>query len=62
MTEPAIRFQRANFLVTDLERSLSFYCDILGMSVNFQKDSQADSYSYEVFEIERSALDCPGGA
>ncbi len=63
-----VRFQRANFVVADLERSLGFYCDILGMSVCFQKDSEDDSYSYPVFEIDRSAkmrfavLDAPGQA
>ena len=50
-----VRFQRANFVVSDLERSLGFYCDILGMSVCFQKDSEDDSYSYPVFEIDRAA-------
>lgn len=55
MPDSAIRFQRANFLVTDLERSLGFYCDILGMSICFQKDSEPDSYSYDVFEIDRAA-------
>lgn len=56
MPDTAVRFQRANFLVTDLERSLGFYCDILGMSICFQKDSEPDSYSYDVFEIDRSAV------
>lgn len=55
MSDPAIRFQRANFLVTDLERSLAFYCDILGMNVCFQKESEPDSYSYDVFKIDRAA-------
>ena len=48
-----VRFQRANFLVSDLERSLRFYRDILGFRVDFIKDSEADSYSYPVFEIPR---------
>lgn len=47
------RFQRANFLVTDMDRALGFYRDILGFEIAFQKDSAADSYSYDVFEIER---------
>ncbi len=47
------RFQRANFVVTDLERSLGFYRDILGMRVDFTKESDAGSYSYPVFEIPR---------
>ena len=48
-----VRFQRANFVVSDLERSLQLYRDILGMHVEFTKDSPDDSYSYDVFEIDR---------
>ncbi|MEE4184261.1 MAG: VOC family protein [Gammaproteobacteria bacterium] len=48
------RFQRANFVVSDLERSLLLYRDILGMQVEFSKDSPDDSYSYAVFGIDRS--------
>ena len=48
-----VRFQRANFLVSDLDRALVFYRDILGFRVDFIKDSEADSYSYPVFEIPR---------
>ena len=51
MSEP--RFQRGNFVVGDLDRSLAFYRDILGFEVAFTKDSPEDSYSYEVFEIPR---------
>jgi len=47
-----VRFQRANFLVSNLEQSLLFYRDILGFEVAFIKDSESDSYSYPVFEIE----------
>ena len=49
----AVRFQLANFLVRDLGRALGFYRDILGFKVDFIKDSEADSYSYPVFEIPR---------
>ncbi len=49
-----IRFQRANYLVSDLERAFTFYRDILGFSVEFIKQSKEDSYSYPVFEIDRS--------
>lgn len=49
-----VRFQRANFLVQDLDRALTFYRDILGFSIEYQKDSEEDSYSYSVFEIDRS--------
>lgn len=55
MSKPKIRFQRANYLVANIERSLTFYRDILGFDVVFIKDSEPDSYSYDVFEIE------PGG-
>ncbi len=47
-----VRFQRANFVVTDLEQSLTLYRDILGMHVEFTKDSPDDSYSYDVFGID----------
>jgi catechol 2,3-dioxygenase-like lactoylglutathione lyase family enzyme len=51
MNEP--RFQRANYVVSDLDRALVFYRDILGFTVDFIKDSEDDSYSYPVFEIDR---------
>ncbi|GLQ22844.1 hypothetical protein GCM10007853_07180 [Algimonas ampicilliniresistens] len=55
MTKPQIRFQRANYLVANLDRALTFYRDVLGFDVVFIKDSEADSYSYDVFEIERGS-------
>ncbi len=55
MTKPKIRFQRANFLVADIDRALLFYRDVLGFEVVFIKDSRPDSYSYNVFEIPREA-------
>ena len=55
MTKPKIRFQRANFLVADIDRALLFYRDVLGFEVVFIKDSLPDSYSYDVFEILRGA-------
>ena len=54
MSKPKIRLQRANFLVADIERSLTFYRDVLGFDVVFIKDSDTASYSYDVFEIDRS--------
>jgi catechol 2,3-dioxygenase-like lactoylglutathione lyase family enzyme len=51
MSEP--RFQRANFVVSDIDRALPFYRDILGFKVDFIKESDEASYSYPVFEIER---------
>ena len=55
MTKPAVRFQRANFVVRDLEQALGFYRDILGFEVEYIQESPADSYSYTVFEIDRKA-------
>lgn len=55
MSNAPLRFQRANFVVADLDRALCFYCDILGMSVAFRKVSDPDSYSYSVFEIDPAA-------
>ena len=49
-----MRFQRANFLVSDLDRALVLYRDTLGMTVDLIKESEEDSYSYDVFEIDRS--------
>ena len=48
-----VRFQRANFVVTNLDRSLALYRDALGLRLDFIKDSPDDSYSYDVFEIDR---------
>lgn len=50
----SVRFQRANFVVTELDRALSFYRDVLGLKLDFVKDSPEDSYSYDVFEIDKS--------
>ena len=51
MTAP-VRFQRGNYVVADLDRALAFYRDVLGLTLDFVKDSPGDSYSYAVFEIE----------
>lgn len=65
MSKPSIRFQRANFIVQDIDRALRFYRDVLGFSVTFIKDSASDSYSYDVFEIDPvqplrfAVLSCP---
>lgn len=55
MTKSKLRFQRANYLVADIERALSFYRDVLGFEVAFVKESDEASYSYDVFEIERDS-------
>ena len=48
-----MRFQRTNYLVSDANRALLFYRDILGMTLDFMKQSEDDSYSYEVFDINK---------
>ena len=49
-----MRYQRANYLVSNKERALLLYRDILGMSLDFIKVSEEDSYSYDVFDIDDS--------
>ena len=48
-------FKRINLCVSDLEKSLSIYRDILGFTVDYQKDSKEDSYSYPVFKFPKEA-------
>lgn len=50
-----VRFQRANFVVADMERSLTFYRDILGFAIEFELGHNPDSYSIPVFEIPPGA-------
>jgi catechol 2,3-dioxygenase-like lactoylglutathione lyase family enzyme len=50
-----INFQRANYVVTNLARALKLYRDVLGFKVIFSKDTPEDSYSYDVFDIERGS-------
>ncbi len=50
----SVRFQRGNFIVRDIDRSLVLYRDVLGFELAFVKDSPDDSYSYPVFNIDRS--------
>jgi catechol 2,3-dioxygenase-like lactoylglutathione lyase family enzyme len=55
VTKPPVRFQRANFVVRDLDRALAFYRDLLGFTVEHLQESPPDSYSYPVFGIDRRA-------
>ena len=48
------RFQRANFVVRDIDKALELYRDVLGFELAFVLDSPDDSYSYPVFEIDQS--------
>ena len=49
-----LRFQRGNFIVRNIEKSLTLYQDVLGFELAFIKDSPDDSYSYPVFQIDKS--------
>lgn len=49
-----LRFQRANFLVSSIERALPFYEDVLGFNVAFVKEPRATSYSHKVFGLDTS--------
>ena len=50
-----VRFQRGNHVVANLERALTFYQGVLGFEVTYILPPKADSYSYPVFDIPRSA-------
>lgn len=50
-----IRFQRANFVVADIDRALGFYRDVLGFEVAFRQGHNPGSYSIPVFEIPPGA-------
>jgi len=50
-----LRFQRANFVVRDLERALTLYRDVLGFEVTFTQGHNPESYSFPVFEIPPDA-------
>lgn len=51
----AVRFQRANFVVADLEKALTFYEGVLGFEVAYRTGHNPDSYSIPVFEIPDGA-------
>ncbi len=61
-----LRFQRANYLVANMDRALVFYRDVLGFEVAFVEEPRPVSYSHEVFGIGQqtmvgfAALSAPG--
>ena len=56
MSETArLRFQRANFVVEDIDRALTFYRDVLGFHEEFRLPHNPDSYSLPVFAIPEGA-------
>lgn len=48
-------FKRNTILVSDLERALTVYRDILGFTIFDIEESDDDSYSYPVFKIPKEA-------
>ena len=48
-------FKRTTLLVSDLEKSLTIYKDILGFTIHKISESDEDSYSYPVFKIPKEA-------
>lgn len=51
----SVYFKRTTLTVANLERSLSIYRDILGFTINYIQESEADSYSYPVFRFPKEA-------
>jgi len=51
-----VRFQRANFVVADLDRALTFYQGVLGFEVEYRLDNNPDSYSRPVFDIPEEGV------
>ena len=47
---------RHSILVSDLERSLTLYRDVLGLTVGRVSETAADFYSYRFFNIEPGAM------
>lgn len=47
---------RHSMLVTDLERSLTLYRDVLGLSLGRVTETPADSYSYRFFDIPPGSM------
>jgi catechol 2,3-dioxygenase-like lactoylglutathione lyase family enzyme len=50
-----VQVKRPNLVVTDLDRSLRLYRDVLGFTVFGVGDSASDSYSYPVFGFPKQA-------
>ncbi len=48
-------YKRQAIVVSDMERALSLYRDVLGFELHSLTRSSADSYSYDVFNIPREA-------
>jgi catechol 2,3-dioxygenase-like lactoylglutathione lyase family enzyme len=54
-SKPQVRFQRANFVVADLDQALTFYVDVLGFVLEYRLPHNPQSYSIPVFDIPDGA-------
>jgi catechol 2,3-dioxygenase-like lactoylglutathione lyase family enzyme len=55
LAAPTVEFRRANLVVTDLDRALQVYRDVLGFMVDGISESSRQSYSYPVFRLPQQA-------
>lgn len=51
-----VYYKRATILTTDLERSLTFYRDLMGLKVEVQMPLKPTSYAYVMFNIDSKAV------
>lgn len=51
----AVRFQRSNLLIGNLDKALSLYRDVLRFKLEAVRDLPAGGYAYELFEIPTNA-------
>ncbi|MFS4467202.1 VOC family protein [Maribacter sp. 2210JD10-5] len=51
-----VHLTRSSILVSDLDKSLEIYRDILGFEVAIIAESDKESYAYQVFNIPKEAL------
>jgi catechol 2,3-dioxygenase-like lactoylglutathione lyase family enzyme len=54
-TPPVPDLKRPNLVVSDMERSLKIYRDILGLEASEVRPGSADSFSYPVFNVPKDA-------
>lgn len=50
-----VEFRRANLVVTDIDRALQVYRDVLGFMLDGISESSPESYSYPVFKFPKDA-------
>ncbi len=48
-------YKRPNLVVSDIDRAMTIYVDLLGFEAGDVQTSSADSFSYPVFQIPRDA-------